>query len=401
VVHHIIFDGWSMGIFFSELSALYEGYGHGKDILLEPIRLQYKDFADRQQQYLESVGIDKHIVYWKEKLGQVPSFIPLPVDKARPSVQTFCGKTIEFQIPEDMYIQLKALNDKEESMMLMTTLTAYAALLTRVCCINDMVIGVPVADRTKKDYESVIGYFVNIVPIRVFIKDNPTFINMLAQVKETVLDAYDHQELPFEKLVELLKLPRNPSYSPLIQTMFHFHNQAQERLQLWDLVVENMDIDNHTSKFDLMLTLMETEKGLLGYWEYNTDLFEENTIHEFTGSLLELVRQITENPQMRINLVMEFKNQDQMVKPEFLPEADYPLTETELKLIEIFEAIFSKSHLKREDDFYSLGGHSLLIIQLISDIEKSFLMDLSVMDIMTNPMIGSLASVIDGMMNGK
>ncbi len=295
VMHHIISDGWSLGIFFQELAALYTGNSS-----LPPLPLQYADFASWQRRSLNGEVLQTKINYWKKQLAGAPPLLELPTDYPRPSVQTFHGSSEEFQINQELTAKLKTLSQQSGTTLFMTLLAVFATLLSRYSRQEDIVIGSPIANRNQSELESLIGLFVNTLVLRTQIQGNPTFLELLEQVRETTLEAYAHQDLPFEKLVEELQPQRSLSYSPLFQVMFVLRNTTAAGLEIPGLSISPFKVEEVAAQFDLTLAIEETESGLLCGWEYNTDLFETATIQRMAEHFQILLAGIVANPKQRV-----------------------------------------------------------------------------------------------------
>ncbi|ACK67646.1 amino acid adenylation domain protein [Rippkaea orientalis PCC 8801] len=325
-MHHIISDGWSMGVFVQELTSCYSGYGQGKETQLKPLSIQYADFAVWQREWLCGENLQKQLNYWKKKLTGLPPLIELPTDHPRPPIQSFQGSHISFNLTSEMSEKLKQMSQQTGVTLFMTLLTAFSILLSRYSRQEDIAIGSPIANRNRAEIEPLIGFFVNTLVMRVNLEDNPTVEELLKQVRKTCLEAYSHQDVPFEKLVEEVKPERNMSHSPLFQVMFVLQNAPDEELSLPGLTVSPVEIEYNIAKFDLTLSMAETEKGLAGDWEYNTDLFERKTIERMIGHFQVLLEGIVNHPQEKIGqLPLLTEAEKQQILGEWNDtKADYP-----------------------------------------------------------------------------
>ena len=295
VMHHIASDGWSMGVFSRELSALYESFASDGDLELRPLPIQYADYAIRQRQLLTGATLETQLSYWRQRLAGVPAVLELPYDRPRPPVQTYQGGSIPLTLSSNLTAALKRLSRREGVTLFMTLLAAFQTLLYRYSGCTDIVIGAPVAGRTGLDTEGLIGFFVNNLVLRTDLSGNPTFRELLKRAREVALGAYTHQELPFERLVEELAPPRSLSYSPIFQIMLAFQNTPAAPLKLLDLSVTRFDFARATSRFDLTLSIKETEGGLRGNCEYSTDLFEASSVGRLLGHFRRLLEGAVEN----------------------------------------------------------------------------------------------------------
>ena len=301
VLHHIVADGWSIGVLLEELVTLYEKFAQGKLSPLSELPLQYKDFVNWQRKCLSSERLQASLAYWKQKLqGELP-VLNLPTDLPRPSVQTFKGDRAKLVLDSTLKQKLEDLSRQQEVTLFMTLLTAFKILLYRYTGQTDILVGSPIANRSKAAIEQLIGFFVNVLVLRTDLSGDLSFLDLLERVKSTALEAYVHQDLPFEKLVEELKLNRDLSYNPLFQVMFVIQNVPQPNLDLPDLSVSYEEGYNNTSKFDLTLFLENSESGLVATCEYNTDLFNADTITRMLEHFQTLLENIVSNPQQSIS----------------------------------------------------------------------------------------------------
>ncbi|HEX2962639.1 MAG TPA: condensation domain-containing protein, partial [Ignavibacteriales bacterium] len=293
--HHIISDGWSIGIFIKELSLLYRSYSLNIEPELEELPIQYSDYACWQQDYLKSSRHEKALSYWKEKLKSMPAEISLPLDKKRPQEQSFSGLHYTFPVSADLQSlisqQCRALNINP----FVFFLTAYEILLHRYSNQEEFGIGVPVANRSKLRTQESIGLFTNTVVIKAELSKSPTVLDLLQRTKSTVLDAFEYQECPFERVVNALQPEHNSGISPLFQAVFDFQNRPLYSLELADLNVQMIDFERGTSKYDLTLSIEEGTDNYKCTFEYSTDLFLEDSIKGMSGNYLNILKYMTEN----------------------------------------------------------------------------------------------------------
>jgi acyl carrier protein len=252
-MHHIISDGWSLGVFIRELGILYDAFSNDKPSPLAPLPIQYVDFAHWQRQWISGEVLEKQLNYWKQQIAGAPPLLELPTDWPRPSVQRFRGATKPLQITSELTEQLKTLSQHTGTTLFMTLLSVFATLLSRYTGSDDIIIGSPIANRTNSQIESLIGFFVNTLVLRIDLNGNPRFDELLRRVRRIAIDAYAHQDIPFEQVVEELQAERNLSYSPLFQVMFVLQNAPTDALQLSELTITPIVPENVTAKFaDLM-----------------------------------------------------------------------------------------------------------------------------------------------------
>ena len=299
-MHHIISDGWSMGLFARELSVLYDAYSSGRPFTPPSLPIQYADFAEWQRRLLQGEELERQLRYWKRQLADAPPILELPTDHPRPIVQRFLGASQQVLLPMPLLEGLRSLSRIEGTTLFMTLLAAFQLLLHRYTGQTDILVGSPVAGRTRPEVETLIGFFVNTLVLRTNFSGNPTFRELLARVRETALDAYEHQDLPFEKLVEELQPHRDLSISPLFQVMFALQNMPTVPIQLAGLSASSMDVDSGIAKFDLSLLANETDRGLQIRLVYNTDLFDRATIERMAGHFQTLLEGIVDRPDQRI-----------------------------------------------------------------------------------------------------
>lgn len=294
-MHHIIADGWSLGVFLRELAALYES------IPLPKLSVQYADFALWQRQRLQGNELEAQLSYWKQQLSGNLPILELPTDKPRPKFQTFSGKKLPIALPKSLSGALSNISQQAGVTLFTTLLTAFNILLYRYTGQEDILVGVPVANRDLNETKDLIGFFVNMLVLRTNLEENPSFRALLARVREVVLGAYAHQDLPFEKLVETLKPERHPSHTPLFQVMFALQNTPMPEFTFSGLKLQPLEIDNETAKFDLTFDLTQSETGIHGWIEYNSDLFADNTIQRMAGHWETLLTGIVANPEQKLS----------------------------------------------------------------------------------------------------
>ncbi|MCF5428950.1 amino acid adenylation domain-containing protein, partial [Pseudomonas syringae] len=288
-MHHIVSDGWSIGVLTRELAALYAAFSQGQDDPLAPLTLQYLDYAVWQRRWLSGDLLQQQSDYWQQTLADAPALLMLPTDRVRPAQQDYAGAVLPIVFDEDLTRGLKALSQRHGSTLFMTIMAAWAALLGRLSGQDDVVIGTPVANRTRSEAEGLVGLFVNTLAIRVDLSDKPTAETLLAQVKTNTLGAQDHQDLPFEQVVEVIKPVRSLSHSPVFQAMLSWQDMSGGDLVLGDLQLESLSAGHTLSKFDLSLDIGEAQGQLLGSLEYATALFDESTIARYLGYLKRLL----------------------------------------------------------------------------------------------------------------
>jgi hypothetical protein len=317
--HHIASDGWSMGVLIRELAVLYQAFSVGEPSTLAELPIQYVDYAVWQREWLQGEVLEKQLAYWKERLSPKPTLLRLPMDRPRPAAPSYRSATRSFTISTELHEALKALTHQEGVTLFMTLVAAFKVLLYRYTGQSDIVIGADSANRNRADTEGLIGFFINILILRTFLSDNISFRELLGRVREVALGAYEHQDLPLEKLVEELRPERDLSPTPLFQALFVFQNTPQEMLELPGLALSSIAADHHTSKFDLAFFVGERQGSLAGTWRYNTELFDSNTIDRMSShfqSLLESIVARPDAPLAGLEMVFEADKQQRAAARE-------------------------------------------------------------------------------------
>lgn len=303
-LHHIITDGWSMDIFFVELSIFYNAYLEGKEPKLSLLPIQYADYSIWQRQWLQGDVLTRQLNYWKEKLDGIPALLELPTDKKRPKELTYEGGSLEFHIESQLKEALDELARQNEATLFMTLLAAFQILLFRYTGQNDIVVGSPIANRHLKETEPLIGFFVNTLSLRTTLSGSESFIEILKQVKETTLEAYQYQDVYFDQLVDYLDIPRALNHNPIFQVEFSIRTLSQHKDWTFkNLKVEGLPLENSFAKFDLRLLAIETEAGLSICIDYSKELFVEDTVKKFGDHFKELLNNVCKDPRQTITLI--------------------------------------------------------------------------------------------------
>ncbi|HZG42551.1 MAG TPA: amino acid adenylation domain-containing protein, partial [Longimicrobium sp.] len=300
-MHHIVVDGWSMGVLFRELSALYAAYREGRESPLAELPVQYADYAVWQREQLEGEVLDRQLAYWRERLAGAPELLELPTDHPRPAVQAYEGATVPVEISPELLERLEALGRSEGTTLFMTLLSAFQVLLGRYSGSEDVVVGSPIAGRTRGEVEGLIGFFVNTLVLRTGLGGDPSFREVLGRAREATLGAYEHQEVPFERLVAELQPERSMSHAPLVQVLFSLQNAGGGDVALPGLEVSGVGAAMEIAKFDLSLTLTATDQGLRGELIYSTDLFERGTAERMVGHLERVLEQVATDADLRLS----------------------------------------------------------------------------------------------------
>ncbi|MBI3457316.1 MAG: amino acid adenylation domain-containing protein [Candidatus Rokubacteria bacterium] len=300
-MHHIVSDGWSLGVLNRELGELYGAFSTGRPARLPELPIQYADYAEWQRRWLQGAVLEAQLAYWRRQLAGAPAVLELPSDRPHPALQTYRGARHVVEFPGTLADGLAALSRRAGVTLFMTLLAGFQALLHRYTGQKDIVVGSPVAARTRTETEGLIGLFVNTLALRADLSGDPTFWELLGRVREVALGAYAHQDLPFEKLVEELNPARDLSRTPVFQVMFQLQNAPLPALALPGLTVSPLKVHSGTAKFDLTLTVDVRERGLRGVVEHNTDLFDGGTIGRMMGHFQRLLAGLVADPSMRVS----------------------------------------------------------------------------------------------------
>jgi Condensation domain len=305
-MHHIISDGWSLGIFFRELGLHYEASLRGRRAELGELPIQYADFAQWQREWLQGAVLEELLSYWRGQLTGAPAVLELPTDHVRPAVQSYRGATRLFQVDEKTSAGLKALSQREGVTLFMTLLAVFKTLLYRYTGQTDMVVGTPIANRNRGELEGLIGFFVNTLVLRTDLSGNPTFRQLLQRTRQVTLGAYEHQDLPFERLVEDLQPERHLNHSPLFQVVFAFQNvptwpQTNSDERPPDPATQPPPVGTDTAKFDLVVSVGDMGPNLMGAFEYRADLFEAASIERMVAHFQRLLASIVADPERRLS----------------------------------------------------------------------------------------------------
>ncbi|MGH7798832.1 MAG: amino acid adenylation domain-containing protein [Candidatus Binatia bacterium] len=300
MTHHIASDGWSSAILWHELATLYRAFSRGEPDPLPELPIQYSDYAVWQRHWLQGDILERQLSYWKTQLSGL-DILKLPTDRARPAVQTYRGSRQSIELSKELTEKLKALSRKEKATLFMTLLAAFQTLLYRYSGQEDVAMGSPIAGRTRFETERLIGFFINTLVLRSDLSGDPTFRELLGRVRKSALDAYEHQDIPFEKLVEELHLERDLSRSPLVQVIFALQNVPRQVRELPGLTARPVDIANESARFDLTLYTWEESEELRARLQYNTDLFDHDSMSRMLNHFTVLLQGIVANPDRRIS----------------------------------------------------------------------------------------------------
>ena len=304
--HHIISDGWSLGILIDELSTLYRAFLDGEPDPLPSLSIQYVDYAQWQRVSLSGKNLEAQVNFWRSTLSDAPALLELPTDRPRPERQSFAGTSLLFEIDAELTAQLNRLSQRHQTTLFMTLLTAWAAVLGRLSGQEDLVIGIPTANRERAEVQGLIGLFVNTLALRIDLSNQPTLAQLLERVRRTAIAAQEHQELPFEQVVEIVRPPRRMNHSPLFQVMFSWLNIDGHAPELPDLDIRPVTSPVDSVKFDIELSLSEVAGQIKGGFIYSTALFDSATIDRHRSYFLSFLRAIVvdaEQPVAQVQLL--------------------------------------------------------------------------------------------------
>lgn len=345
VAHHIATDEWSLRVLFKELALLYEARVTGREMNLPALPIQYSDYANWQHDWLKSAAFNEHLDYWRKQLDGCTPNLELPTDAPRSAAGSHRGGLTQHVVPAQTLDAIKALSRRENATLFMTLLATFNVLLHRYTRQDDILVGSPIAGRTRVEMEELIGFFVNTLVLRAKMRDDISFTELLQQVRETTMAAYSHHDLPFEKLVETLHPERSASGSPLVQVMFAFESGYVDEQLLPSLRVELMEVETGTAKFDLTLVAQEERGALKLIAEYDADLYSAPMIERLLGHFGNLLKSIAAQPEMHIakhdflgdtekkRLLIEWNN----------TQREYPRNESVSRLVEHWAATRPKS----------------------------------------------------------
>ncbi|WP_414582644.1 non-ribosomal peptide synthetase [Scytonema sp. PCC 10023] len=325
-MHHIITDGWSCGVFLRELSTLYAAFSTNQPSGLPELPIQYADFAVWQRDRIQGEFLATQLNYWKQQLkGELP-VLQLPTDRPRPAIATFTGAKQYFTFSKALTDALRQLSQREDTTLFMSLLAAFNILLYRYTDQEDILIGSPIANRNRAELEGMLGLFVNTLVLRNNLSGNPSFRELLHRVREVTLDAYAHQDLPFEMLVEELQPERDLSRNPLYEVMFALQNSPVSVQEVSGLTLRTLEFDSGTAQLDIFLSMSESQEGLTGCLEYSTDIFDSTTITQFINKFQTLLENIVANPEQRICelSLLTASEQEQLIFKLNQTLADYP-----------------------------------------------------------------------------
>ena len=302
-IHHIISDGWSMGVAVQELAENYRALRLGQAPRLNPLPLQYADYTDWQTKYFDGGVLESQLGYWRTQLGGAPAIAVFPPDRSPQPGEAVLGKRSKLVFPADLVLSLEAFGRSHNSTLFMTMLSAFMLLLSRYSGQRDVVVGSPSANRPRAELNDLIGFFVNNLVLRAQVDEGISFLELIQRVRETTLGAFENQDIPFDHLVRELQTERNPNHSPFFQTMFILQNFPMDDLKLPGLTVTPLEIDAMTARFDLTVEVYPHQEELYAFFDYRADLYDDETITQLQQSFKHMLEQVVSHPEIEVDRV--------------------------------------------------------------------------------------------------
>ncbi|KIH84069.1 Long-chain-fatty-acid--CoA ligase [Pseudomonas batumici] len=407
-LHHIVSDGWSNSVLAHEVSVLYSAFSQGHKDPLPALALQYVDYAAWQRQSLDGLALQAQVDFWRQHLEGAPSLLNLPLDRPRPAIQSYAGGIVNCVFSPTLSRDLRAFSQAQGSTLFMVLLAGWSVLMSHLSGQADVVVGTPVANRQRPELEPLIGFFANTLALRVATDRDTRVSEMLGRIKELTLAAYNHQDLPFEQVVSALQPTRSMSHSPLFQVMLSLDNTPPAPLQLPGLHVESLDSAHRTTQFDLSLSLVDTGERIGGSLQYASDLFDTATVEAIAGLFAKVLENLVADARQSIGQLLENtpalpRSAHAVVVPataeEAQPEAqpyEAPQGDTEIAIAHLWKDLFKLEQISRHDDFFSLGGISLMAVQMTSRLRKILGKPIAVRDLFVEPTIAGFARALDG-----
>lgn len=380
-IHHLICDGWSFDVFCQELTQYYAALLTGKPALLSELPIQYADYALWQRQWLQGDVLDSQLTYWQQQLSGI-EMLKLPTDG---TPQTYSGIRQSLIIPQHLTSELKSLSQQQGVTLYMTLLAAWQTLFFKYTKQEDILICSPIAGRNRSETKPMIGCFNNLLPIRSHFNESLTFGELLAQVRQVTISAYEHQDLPFQQIANLVSVP-------LSRAMFVLQNTPSYPLEFPEITISPLLVHNRMANFDLSLFMEEKNSELFGEVEYKTDLFKPDTINHIIDHFQILLASIVANPQASLAQLPVPIPRGRLQKPQ--RSSAVAQDELELQLIKIWEKVLGKKPIHRRDNFFELGGHSFLAVRLLAEITRLTGKNIPLDAILTAPTIERLASML-------
>jgi non-ribosomal peptide synthetase component F len=399
-MHHIVSDGWSLGVLVREVAALYQAYAGGAASPLPELPIQYSDFAAWQRQQLQGATLQRALDYWRRELGTELATLNLPTDRPRPAVQSYRGGHVPLRLDEELTSALRQLAQAQRATLFMVLLAAFQALLQRYSGQAEIVVGTPVAGREQAETEALIGFFVNTIVLRADLSGNPSFRDLLARLRQTTLAAYAHQAVPFEKLVEELQPQRSLSHAPLFQVMIVLQNTPSVPLRLSGLTLTALPAEQSAALFDLLLSLTETADGIFGSLQYSTDLFNAATAQQLAAHYQTLLTLIAADPEKRISdlpLLSERERRQQLEEwnaTTALSLDDMSQIISDVVRV-IWQELLGRDLLSGKANFFDLGGNSATAERMRARVHDVLGVAMDHESLLENPTLEDFCRVIE------
>jgi len=400
-MHHIVSDGWSIGVLMRDVGALYAARRGESASALPTLDVQYPDFAAWQRRWLSGDVLSRQLAYWRDALAGAPALLALPVDRPRPERFSYRGTQLWRPLPAALRPGLQALGQRHGSTMFMTVLAAFKLLLARRSGQLDICVGTPVANRAHHQTEDLVGFFVNTLVLRTRLAPGQTFAELLAAVRERALDAYGNQDVPFDQVVEDIRPPRSLAHSPLFQVMFRL-DSVTRGATVPGLEIAEIVRAGATTQFDLTLTVIDDDGHLTCEWGYATDLFDETTIVAMHGELEALLQDVVVQGAHTRPVLGAMAPPAARVVADAAPATPFeaPVGATECELAHTWESLLHVERVSRHDNFFDLGGHSLMAVKLVSGIAQRFGVELPLSAVFAAPTLAALAGQVSTMRDG-
>ncbi len=407
-LHHIVSDGWSNSVLAREVSALYSAFTQGQKDPLPPLALQYVDYAAWQRQSLEGPALQAQVDFWRQHLEGAPALLNLPLDRPRPAIQSYAGGILECNFSPALSADLRAFSQAQGTTLFMVLLAGWSVLMSHLSGQDDVVVGTPVANRQRPELEALIGFFANTLALRVSTERDIRVEELLARIRNLTLSAYNHQDLPFEQVVSALQPTRSMSHSPLFQVMLSLDNTPPAPLQLPGLEVKTLESPHNTTQFDLSLSLIDNGERIGGSLQYANDLFDRPTVQNIAELFAKLLENLVADGQQSIGKLLEstpplVRSVNAIAQPRFgddspAPALPYeaPKGDTEIAIAALWQELLKLERVSRHDDFFSLGGISLMAVQMASRLRKVLGKPIAVRDLFVEPTIAGFARTLDG-----
>ncbi|MBA1228906.1 amino acid adenylation domain-containing protein [Pseudomonas viridiflava] len=407
-LHHIVSDGWSNSVLAHEVSTLYSAFSQGLKDPLPALPLQYVDYAAWQRQSLDGPALQAQVDFWRTHLEGAPGLLNLPLDRQRPAIQSYTGGIVDCVFSPELSADLRAFSQAQGSTLFMVLLAGWSVLMTHLGGQHDVVVGTPVANRQRPELEPLIGFFANTLALRIATGRDTRLSDMLALIKDQTLAAYSHQDLPFEQVVSALQPTRSMSHSPLFQVMLSLDNTPPSVLQLPGLHVESLDSAHHTTQFDLSLSLVDSGERLGGSLQYASDLFDASTVQNIAQLFAKVLENLVTDARQSIGQVLDHtptlpRSAHATLPAELVEQApldvlpyEAPQGETEIALANLWKELLKLETVSRHDDFFKLGGISLMAVQMASRLRKVLGKPIAVRDLFVEPTIAGFARTLDG-----